>query len=89
MTGSPVVAIDRAVAVAGLHGPEAGLAALDAAGSDRLADYQPNWSARAELLARLGDRAGASGAYRRAIGLEADPAVRQFLQVRLRSISSC
>jgi RNA polymerase sigma-70 factor (ECF subfamily) len=79
MTGSPVVAIDRAVAVAGLHGPRAGLAALDAAGSDRLADYQPYWSAHTELLARLGDRAGASGAYRRAIGQEADPAVRQFL----------
>lgn len=86
MTGSPVVAIDRAIAVAAMHGPEAGLDALqDAASDPRIVDYQPYWAARADLLARLGDRAGASDAYRPAIGLEADPAVRQFLQQRHRS----
>jgi RNA polymerase sigma-70 factor (ECF subfamily) len=86
MTGSPVLAINRAIAVAAMHGPEAGLDALQDATSDpHIVDYQPYWAARADLLARLGDRAGASDAYRRAIGLEADPAVRQFLQQRHRS----
>ncbi len=55
MTGSPVVAINRAVALAETQGAEAGLAALDALAEDaRLADYQPYWAARAELLARTG-----------------------------------
>jgi RNA polymerase sigma-70 factor (ECF subfamily) len=83
LTGSPVVAINRAVAIAEADGPEAGLALLDAAGADaRLKEYQPYWAARAELLARAGDVAGADDAYRLAIGLEADPAVRDFLQQR-------
>ena len=83
LTGSPVVAINRAVALAETAGPQAGLAALDAlAGDARLADYQPWWAARAGLLARTGDAAAADTAYERAIGLERDPAVRQFLQER-------
>ena len=45
----------------------------------RLADYQPYWAARAELLARGGTRAAARDAYDLAIGLERDPAVRRFL----------
>ncbi len=83
MTGSPVVAINRAVALAETQGAEAGLAALDALAEDaRLADYQPYWAARAELLARTGAVDAADAAYERAIGLEADPAVRRFLQQR-------
>ena len=83
MTGSPVVAINRAVAVAETRGAAAGLAALDALADDaRLADYQPYWAARAGLLARTGDVDAADEAYERAIGLEADPAVRRFLQRR-------
>jgi RNA polymerase sigma-70 factor (ECF subfamily) len=83
LTGSPVVAINRAVAMAQTRGPAAGLAALDAlAGDARLAQYQPYWAARAGLLARAGDKAAADAAYERAIGLEADPAVRRFLQKR-------
>ena len=83
MTGSPVVAINRAVALAETQGAEAGLAALDALAEDaRLADYQPYWAARAELLARTGAVEAADAAYERAIGLEADPAVRRFLQQR-------
>jgi RNA polymerase sigma-70 factor (ECF subfamily) len=82
-TGSPVVALNRAVAVAEVRGPEAGLAALDAIASDRrLADYQPYWAARADLLAQSGDSAAADAAYERAIGLESDPAVRRFLARR-------
>ncbi len=85
LTGSPVVAINRAVAIAETRGAADGLAALDAIDADaraRLADYQPWWAARAGLLARTGDRAGADHAYVRAIGLESDPAVRRFLQDR-------
>jgi RNA polymerase sigma-70 factor, ECF subfamily len=83
LTGSPVVEINRAVAIAETRGAAAGLAVLDAvAGDARLADYQPYWAARAGLLARTGARAQAGAAYALAIGLEADPAVRRFLQQR-------
>jgi RNA polymerase sigma-70 factor (ECF subfamily) len=83
ITGSPVAAINRAIAVAETRGPAAGLAALPMiAEGSRLAEYQPYWAARAELLSRLGETAAASEAYEMAIGLEADPAVRRFLQKR-------
>jgi RNA polymerase sigma-70 factor (ECF subfamily) len=83
LTGSPVAAINRAVALTETEGAAAGLSALDAVAEDeRLAQYQPFWAARADLLARLGRRAEAQGAYDLAIGLEADPAVRRFLQGR-------
>jgi RNA polymerase sigma-70 factor (ECF subfamily) len=80
---SPVVAINRAIAVAETRGPAAGLLALDTLADDaRLAQYQPYWAARAGLLARTGEIEAAEQAYERAIGLEADPAVRHFLQQR-------
>jgi RNA polymerase sigma-70 factor, ECF subfamily len=83
MTGSPAVAINRAIAVAETRGASAGLDALDALVEDpRLASYQPYWAARAGLLAQTGDTDAADAAYERAIGLEADPAVRRFLQRR-------
>jgi RNA polymerase sigma-70 factor, ECF subfamily len=83
ITGSPVVAINRAIAAAETRGPAAGLSVLDAVVQDsRLAQYQPYWAARAELLARTGNIAAAEEAYQQAIGLEADPAVRRFLQQR-------
>ena len=88
LTGSPVVAINRAVALGETQGPAAGLAALDALTDDaRLAEYQPYWAARAELLVRIGDAAAADRAYERAIGLESDPAVRRFLQQRRAAIA--
>src|SRR5262252_118254 len=83
ITDSPVVAINRATAIAETDGAAAGLAALDALADDRrLADYQPFWAARAGLLRRTGEVEAADRAYERAIGLEADPAVRRFLQQR-------
>jgi len=83
LTGSPVAALNRAVALAETQGPAAGLAALDALASDpRLAEYQPHWAARAELLARSGAAAAARQAYAQAIGLEREPAVRRYLQQR-------
>jgi RNA polymerase sigma-70 factor (ECF subfamily) len=91
MTGSPVVAINRAVAMAETEtqGPAAGLAALDALATDaRLAQYQPYWAARADLLARAGRNDEADRAYQQAIGLEADPVVRQFLQRRREALAA-
>jgi RNA polymerase sigma-70 factor (ECF subfamily) len=83
ITGSPVVSINRAIALAETRGPAAGLAELDKLASHpRLGDYQPYWAARADLHARAGDAEAAREAYDRAIGLEADPAVRRFLTRR-------
>jgi len=87
LTGSPVVTINRAVALAEATGPTAGLAVLDQLAIDpRLADYQPYWAARAGLEALTGATDKARAAYRRAIGMEADPAVRRFLQARLSAL---
>lgn len=87
LTGSPVVAINRAVALAEAGGAAAGLEQLDLlAGDARLTAYQPYWAARAGLLARTGAVGLAAEAYQRAIGMEADPAVRRFLQQRLSAL---
>jgi RNA polymerase sigma-70 factor (ECF subfamily) len=81
MVPSPVVAVNRAVALAQAGDAGGALAALDElAGDPRLADYQPHWAARAEILVRAGKEVEAAAAYDRAIGLEPDPAVRDFLQ---------
>ena len=83
VSASPVVAINRALAVGERDGVTAGLAALESvAADDRLIQYQPYWAARADLLSRSGAWAEASHAYDIAIGLERDPAVRRFLQQR-------
>jgi len=89
LTGSPVVAVNRAVAIAETRGARAALEALDAlAGDRRLAAYQPYWAARAGLLERAGDSVAADEAYARAIELEVDPAVRRFLQARRAELSA-
>jgi predicted RNA polymerase sigma factor len=83
LAGTPVVAINRALAIAELYGAEAALAAMPEVAEDaRLAEYQPYWAARAELLARTGANGDARRAYEIAIGLERDGAVRRFLQRR-------
>ena len=83
LTDSPVAAINRAVALAEVEGPDAGLAALDAVSADsRVRAYQPYWAARADLLARTGASRLACAAYEIAIGLERDPSVRQALEQR-------
>jgi RNA polymerase sigma-70 factor (ECF subfamily) len=87
VTGSPVVAINRAVAIAEARGPEAGLAALAEIEADAaITQYQPYWAAKAGLLTRCGDVASANEAYGLAIGLEADPAVRDFLSRRRQAL---
>jgi RNA polymerase sigma-70 factor, ECF subfamily len=83
LTGSPIVAINRAVALGEKDGAAAGLAVLDGLGTDAdLAAYQPFWAARADLLARLGRGTEADAAYARALALEPDLAARQFLEAR-------
>ena len=87
LTGSKVVAVNRAVATAEAQGAAAGLALLDAAAAaGGLDGFQSYWAARAELLGRAKRRLEAAEAYRRAIGLEFDPATRDFLLERLSAL---
>jgi RNA polymerase sigma-70 factor (ECF subfamily) len=79
---TPVVALNHAVAVAEESGPSAGLALVD--GIDGLTRYHLWHATRADLLRRLGRRAEAAAAYRRAHDLATDPADRRFLAERLR-----
>jgi RNA polymerase sigma-70 factor (ECF subfamily) len=74
-----VVSVNRAVALAALHGPAAGLAALEGLDADRLAFYQPYHAARADLLARSGRIADAVDTYDQAIALTTNPVERRFL----------
>ena len=81
LTPTPVVLINRALAVAEVHGVAAALEDITCLDDDpRIARYQPYWAARAHLLAKAGRTAEAEEAYARAIALESDPAVRDFLQ---------
>jgi RNA polymerase sigma-70 factor, ECF subfamily len=83
MTPSPVVEVNRAVAVGMADGPRAGLALLDDLGADhRLAAYQPFHAARAELLRRAGDAARAAEAYAQAIALSGNAVEREELERR-------
>jgi predicted RNA polymerase sigma factor len=83
ITDSPVVAINRALAIAELQGPQAAGEALQGIAADeRITQYQPYWAARAELLSKTGALEEARQAYDIAIGLEREPAVRTFLQKR-------
>lgn len=80
---SPVVALNRALVVAEIHGDEVALQTIGQLAADaRLTEYQPYWAASAQLLAKTGAHPEARRAYDIAIGLERDPAVRRFLQRR-------
>ena len=86
---SPVVALNRAVAVAMVHGSEPALALIDAlAGSGDLDDYHLLHSTRADLLRRLGWLQEASNSYRRALELVTNDSERRFLQRRLLEVQS-
>jgi len=83
LTGSPVVAINRALAIGEIQGAGAALEAIRELSVDvRITEYQPYWAARAELLAKTGAPSEAHEAYEIAVGLERDPAVRSFLRRR-------
>jgi RNA polymerase sigma-70 factor (ECF subfamily) len=81
---TPVVALNRAVALAEVSGPAAALAAVDALD---LAGYQLFHSTRADLLRRLDRSADAADAYRAALELEANAAQRAFLEGRLAQLA--
>ncbi len=83
---SPVVAINRAVAVAMAAGPEAGLVLVEEAAAD-LADYQPWHATRADLLRRLGRNAEAAESYRHALRLKQNGIERRFLEGRLQALA--
>jgi RNA polymerase sigma-70 factor (ECF subfamily) len=84
LTGSPVVELNRAIAVAETEGPEAGLHILDHLGLD---DFRYLHSTRAELLRRLGRTDEARDAYRRARQLTDDGPERRFLERRLTELA--
>jgi RNA polymerase sigma-70 factor, ECF subfamily len=81
---SPVVELNRAVAVAMRDGPLAGLTLIDAIlARGELGDYHLAHSARADLCRRLGRTVDARAAYQRALGLTRQAPVRRFLERRL------
>ena len=87
LSGSPVVRLNRALAIAETQGAEAALAEIEALYNDaRMAEYQPYWAGRAELKGKTGAYREARQCYDVAIGLERDGAVRQFLRRRQESI---
>jgi RNA polymerase sigma-70 factor (ECF subfamily) len=87
MTRSPVVDLNRAVAVAMASGPEAGLAIVDAiAERNVLTDYPYLHSTPADLLRRIGRREAAAAAYRRALALTANATERAFLERRIAEV---
>jgi RNA polymerase sigma-70 factor (ECF subfamily) len=82
---TPVVALNRAVAVGELHGPAAGLAAMDALESS-LGAYHLFHAGRADLLRRLGRVEEARAAYQAAVAVVGNGAERRFLEDRLRAL---
>jgi RNA polymerase sigma-70 factor (ECF subfamily) len=85
LTGSPVVELSRAVAVAEADGPDAGLAIVDRLD---LGDYRYLHATRGELLGRLGRTAEARSAYGRALELVADDAERRLLERKLAELET-
>ena len=86
---SPIVSLNRAVAVAMAEGPESGLVLVDAlAASEDLANYHLLHAARADLLRRLGSSVEAAKSYLRALALVTNDSERRFLERRLREVQS-
>jgi RNA polymerase sigma-70 factor (ECF subfamily) len=81
VTDTPIVRLNRAVAIAELHDAELGLAELDRIGD--LPDYLPLMAARAELLARAGRTEEAQSAFAQAIGMPGNQAARRELSRRM------
>ncbi|HTE67586.1 MAG TPA: RNA polymerase subunit sigma-24, partial [Actinomycetes bacterium] len=87
VAGSPVVALNRAVAVAMVEGPDAGLAVMDElAASGELSGYHLLHAGRADLLRRMGRAPEAAAAYRRALDLADNPVERAYLTRRLAEV---
>ncbi|MBV9680021.1 MAG: RNA polymerase subunit sigma-70 [Acidobacteriaceae bacterium] len=85
---SPVIRINRAIVIAEAHGAPAGLRELDQLiDREQAFEYQPYWAARAYLLRQIEEREAAQGAYKRAIALSRNDAVRRFLQKQMEEIA--
>lgn len=78
--------LGRIAALAEVYGPAPALAELEHLPAASVAQHQPYWALRAELLTRVGRAAGAAVAYRRAIGLCEDDAVRRYLLMRSQEV---
>jgi RNA polymerase sigma factor (sigma-70 family) len=85
---SPVVRVNRAVAVAYHEGPEAGLRLLDTVDATAVRGWHLYWSTRAELLKRAGRIDDAIDAYQHALACELNDSDRRFLKSRLRSLDA-
>ena len=85
---SPVVSLNRAVAVAMADGPAPGLALIDALTTDDLANYHLLHAARADLLRRLGSPVEAAKSYRKALALVTNDSERRFLERRLKEVGT-
>ena len=86
---SPIVSLNRAVAVAMVNGPPEGLALIDAiATSGDLDGYHLLYSARAELLRRMGSKVESAQAYLRALDLVTNDSERRFLERRLHEVTN-
>jgi len=86
---SPVVSLNRAVAVAMAEGPQPALVLIDAlASSNDLENYHLLHAARADLHRRLGSSAEAAKSYRKALALVTNDSERRFLERRLREVQS-
>jgi RNA polymerase sigma-70 factor (ECF subfamily) len=83
---TPVVTVNRAVAVAEVDGPAAGLAVLDRV--EGVESWHLYWATRADLLRRLGRLTDAAAAYRSALSCRCNEADRRFLERRLAEVSS-
>jgi RNA polymerase sigma-70 factor, ECF subfamily len=88
LNSSPIILLNRAVAIGMSQGPEKGLMLIDGLGvSGALNEYYLLHAARADLLRRLGRSDAAAEAYRRALALTANEAERRFLQRRLADVN--
>jgi len=85
---SPIVSLNRAVAVAMVDGPRPALALIDALTADNLGNYHLLHAARADLLRRLGSPVEAAQSYQRALSLVTNDSERRFLERRLREVQS-
>ena len=85
---SPIISLNRAVAVAMVNGPEAGLAIVDGLAAGELASYHLLHAARADLLRRLGAKEESANGYRRALALVKNDSERRFLERRLGEVAS-
>jgi RNA polymerase sigma-70 factor (ECF subfamily) len=84
---SPIVSLNRAVAVAMVHGPEPALAIIDSLASGELENYHLLHAARADLLRRLGSKQQAADSYKRALTLVTNDSERRFLERRLSEVA--